>query len=482
MMTQGLTPPLQASKSRIGHATIPPPGAATWVAVLVLSTLGFMLPALWNGYPLFFYDSIDYIESSMTFKPEIWRTLPYSLFLAATHFRTSLWLTVIAQSAIAAYLLWEFALAFAPARSMRLMVLAVPLITVGTALPWFASQIMPDAFTGLMVIGLLLLAFARVGRVRLALIGLLTVIAVSAHASHSGTALAAWGMLALLAWLWRCAERPRLIAPLAAAALGIVATPVSHYLATGEFYMSRTAPIMLLARLVRDGEAQAYLREACPQAAYRLCPYVAELTPGWNGANDFLWGWGSPINKIEGWQNWRSFSQEARTIVHEAVKARPVENLLAALNAWAEQLATFGTGSGLGREIWGAAPLLDVLQQRFPQDFAAYTAARQYAGIRLDAVSGLHRIVLGVFMVTALLLAVIYPRRDVVGQVLIVLVAAALANAAVTGIVSNPDDRYQARLVWVFVPAVLAAIMNWPKGRMSADRSVPVRASRLRCL
>ena len=40
-----------------------------------------MLPALWNGYPLFFYDSIDYIESSMTFKAEIWRTLPYSLFL-----------------------------------------------------------------------------------------------------------------------------------------------------------------------------------------------------------------------------------------------------------------------------------------------------------------------------------------------------------------------------------------------------------------
>lgn len=452
-----------------------PQTAGTWVVVIALSTLCFMLPALWNGYPLFFYDSIDYIESSMTFKPEIWRTLPYSLFLAATHFKTSLWLAVIAQSAIAAYLLWEFALAFAPARSVRLMLLAVPLITVGTALPWFASQIMPDVFTGLMVIGLLLLAFARVGRARLALIGLLTVIAISAHASHSGTAVAVWGTLALLAWLWRRVERPRLVVPLAAVALGILATPVSHYLTTGEFYVSRTAHIMMLARLIRDGEAQAYLREACPQAAYRLCPYVDELKPGWNGANDFLWGWGSPINKIEGWQNWRSFSQEARTIVRETVQARPMENLFAALNAWAEQLATFGTGSGLGHEIWGAAPLLDVLKQRFPQDFTAYTSARQYTGIRLDAVSGLHRIVLGVFMIAALLLAAVYPRRDAVEQVLMVLVVAALANAAVSGIVSNPDDRYQARLVWVFVPAVLCALLSWPKGRMPADRSAPVR-------
>jgi len=31
----------------------------------------------------------------------------------------------------------------------------------------------------------------------------------------------------------------------------------------------------------------------------------------------------------------------------------------------------------------------------------------------------------------------------------------AVVNGGITAIFSNPDDRYQARLVWLFIPAVL---------------------------
>lgn len=459
MAMQGVSAADSIRVSGIGWpVAVPVRAALAGAGVVALAAFCFLLPALWNGYPLFFYDSIDYIDSSFTWRPEIWRTLPYSLFLAGTHFGVSPWLSVIAQALLAAWLVWEFARAFAPARPLRVMAFATSLIAVGTGLPWFASQIMPDVFTGLMVIGLLLLAYARTGRLRLALIGAVTVMAVSAHASHFATAAAVWCALALLARRGR-GVRPRLIAPLAAVVLGILATPVSHYAVAGEFYVSRSAPIMLLARLIRDGEAQAYLKEACPQAGYRLCPYVDELKPGWNGANDFLWGWGSPINRIEGWKHWRSFGREARTIALETVKARPVENLAAGLRAWGQQLAVFGTGSGLGRDIWNAAPLLDVLKQRFPRDFHAYTSARQYAGIELGPVSVFHRIVLAGFMLAALELAVTR-RRNGLGRMLAVVILALLVNAAVAGIISNPDDRYQARLAWVLVPAVVCVLAH----------------------
>jgi hypothetical protein len=58
---------------------------------------------------------------------------------------------------------------------------------------------------------------------------------------------------------------------------------------------------MALGRLIRDGEAQRYLAEVCPQAGHRLCAHRDGLQSGWDGANLFLWGRDSPFGRIGGW-------------------------------------------------------------------------------------------------------------------------------------------------------------------------------------
>jgi len=425
------------------------------MGVLVCTTLALLLPALWNGYPLFFYDSGDYIDSAFSFTPKVWRTLPYGLFLAVAQVRLSPWLPVIVQSLVLAYLLWELALAFAPQRPVAAMVPIVAVLTLGTGLPWFTSQVMPDALTGAMVLGLALLAFAAPAWPRLALIALLTVIAICAHASHLGTAIALTLTLAAMA-LFGHHERPRVLLPAVVALAGVLATPLAHKLSTGELYLSRSAPIMALGRLIQDGEAQIYLRRDCPQTAYALCPYVDELRAGERGANDFLWGQDSPFYKIKGWEHWQRFAPEAREIVIGTLRTRPLENLRAAFYSWVRQLVTFGTGSGLVPGLWEAT---NVELEYFPAQGLSYLAARQYNGFDLTEVSRLHVVVLTLFMLGGLALALAGLRRGGrMDRLLLLLVVAALVNAAITGVLSAPDDRYQARLVWLFVPVVLLAL------------------------
>ncbi len=429
------------------------PLAPLWLLLFVAALL--LWPALWNGYPLFFYDSGDYIDASFTHTPKVWRTLPYGLFLGATHFNFSLWLPIIVQALLVAWLLFEFIATFAPRQPRLLTALVAPVVAIGTGLPWFTSQLMPDLFTAPMVMGLLLLAYGQLGKLRLAALAVVTVIAISAHASHAGTALAL-ALLIAVAAIWSPRQRPRVGLPLVIVIAGILATPVSHRIFTGEFYLSRSAPIMALARLIRDGEAQIYLRQACPEAGYSLCPYVDQLVAGPNGANDFLWDQRSPFYRVEGWKYWQSFGAEARTIVWQTLSARPVENLEWAVRDWGEQLITFGTGAGLVPKLWEAT---EVQRQYFPAESERYLTARQYAGqLDLSGLNRLHVAVLGAAMVLGVVLALRDLRTaDRVAQMLWLLIAATLVNAAITAIFSNPDDRYQARLVWLFVPAVVVA-------------------------
>ncbi len=123
------------------------------------------------------------------------------------------------------------------------------------------------------------------------------------------------------------------------------------------------------------------------------------------------------------------------------------------------------TGDGL--EAWSGVPGPEPLIARhFPEELEAFRASRQQAGLlRPDAerLAPLYRAAaLAGFAALVLMLATGRGRRAIglPGAALAAFVlVAALGNAAVTGGLSGPAHRYQARLAWLFVlaPALLAA-------------------------
>ncbi|HYE00606.1 MAG TPA: hypothetical protein VEH84_14580, partial [Alphaproteobacteria bacterium] len=260
-------------------------------------------------------------------------------------------------------------------------------------------------------------------------------------------------LLAGAARLRPALPRPRLGLALLGLAAGIAITPLAHKAATGEAFLNRAGNVFLLGRWVQDGLAAAHLRRACPEAGYKLCPH-AETLPA--TANDLLWDRRSPLWQLGGWE---AFDEEAARIVRRSLMEDPIGNLAAAGRNWLIQLPMFETGDGLVPQV---ETTQRVIGERYPAEAAAYDSARQQRKPGLDFEPlNLYQVPLGWLALAANAAAALglwrtAPRLR--GLALLAL-AGVLGNAAVCAILSNPDDRYQNRMVWVALAAAALIAM-----------------------
>jgi hypothetical protein len=423
-------------------------------AVIALAALLLLAPAIWNGYPFIFWDSGDYLMASLTGERVIYRDPVYGLLIAPLHWRTSLWGVAIGQSLLTAWILFEVVRQFGRTKSYLAI---VALLAVGTSLPWFSAQIMPDIWGALAVLLIGLLALGELPAVKRIAYSLLLALAIACHLSFLPLALALLLLLLVLKWFLPV----RLGAIVAAIALAPALIISANVALGGPAKLTETSHVFLLARLVQDGLAKQTLDRLCPDPALKLCA-VKDRLPA--SANDFLWGDSEAFALVGGWSDCK---EEAERIIDASLRLFPVKHVKIALQLSARQLVSFATGDGLESqaEPWG------VIEPGFPGDFPAYAAARQQTGrVPVRAINLLHRPLAGLSMLLLPILAGLAWRRHRLREAaaLLLVGGALLANAAVCGALSNPNDRYESRVVWLAVFAVVLAVRTpgrstWPK-------------------
>jgi len=432
------------------------------LACLAGAALLLVWPAFWNGYPLVFADSGTYLGQALLFYLGWDRPPFYSVFLLATDWRLTLWLPVLAQGLIVAHLL-SVTLRVLGRPDGRWLLLATALLALFTGLPWVTAQLIPDVFTGVLVLSLWLLGFRAAALSALERLWFLVLAtgAVAMHQSHLPLALGLAALGGLLLWAlrgWRLAlvGTARMAGPALLAALAMVTVNLAGH---GRASVSPFGSVFLAARLIYDGPGMTLLRDTCPEGGWRICSVLDRLGPHHNA---FLWDPVSPLhNELGGPKAW---TPEASAIVAATMRATPAEVAGHMLRNGLRQLWMLGTGDGL--EPWPGLPGPGPLIARFfPREHQPFLDSRQQRGELLqDAafVAPLHRAValLGLLGLVGLLLvrgqALGFPGMALAALVL----AAALGNAAVTGGLSGPAERYQARLAWLFAfaPAVLLAV------------------------
>jgi hypothetical protein len=242
-------------------------------------------------------------------------------------------------------------------------------------------------------------------------------------------------------------------------ALAVLALCCFNLAAHGRFAISPYGNIFLLARVIYDGPGLAALHRDCAAAGWRLCPYRDQFPPT---SDDFLWTPDSPLNRAGGP---KAVSSEAGAIIAAAVRADPAGEARAAASNTLDQLLRFASGDGLAP--W-AAQVTPWIERDFPRAEAArYAAARQQRGALqipqwLDLA---HNAVSLAGVGACLLLLPVAIRRGSVSAGLLATVLVALpVSAAITGALSGPHDRYQARIMWLPpFAATLAFIALRPK-------------------
>jgi hypothetical protein len=419
------------------------------------ATLLLLVPAMWNGFPFLQFDSGGYLARWFEGYLVPSRSTVYGLF-AVAGWRLDFWPEMLLQAAAAVWII-SLVLRVRGLRDRPLALLGtVAALAATTSLPWIAGIVLTDIFAGTAVLALYLLLFAPAALSRRETAALVLLVGFSA-ATHSAT-LAVLMAIVAAAGLARIYRRDLL--PLvalgrgaAALALGVAMLLGTNFALSGQLAWTPGGYGIVFARMMEDGIVARYLDDHCLDPRLRLCPYRHKLP---RTADEFLWKDG-PFSELGGFAG---LGEEMRTIVLESLAEYPGEQIETAIAASAKQLVRVKNGEGVVTTLFHT---YGIIERYMPTAVPAMRAARQQHGE--VSFHFLNEMQVPVALISMLLLPVIVlAGRGEYGDLRLLaatVIVALLANAVVCGVMSNPHDRYGARLAWIATFAVALVPMRY---------------------
>lgn len=428
---------------------------ARWALAILLSMAFLSAPAVWNHFPILQYDTGGYL--ARWYEPYLVpsRAVVYGLILNAGA-PLSFWPIVLGQSALSIWIIALILRVHGMGGRPEILAGVIATLSALSTLPWLTAILLTDIFAGLAVLALYLLLLRADALGRGERIGLGVLIAVSA-ATHSATFAV---LLALLAAGAVCAihDRARL-APkyigqsAAALALGAMLVFAANAVVAKRFAWTPGGFALSFGRMLQDGIVKKYLDEHCVHERLVLCAYKDQLP---RDADE--WFWGNPIFDELG--RFAGLGQEMEKIALGSLAEYPLLQAKTALIATARQLIDVHTGEGVVNSIWHTYGIIE----RYTPHLVAHMreARQQTGGIDFTLINELHYpIALACLLMLPLIawFALRRPGFTDIGEFAAFCILGILANAFVCGALSNPHDRYGARLIWLAVAtAAIAAI------------------------
>ena len=414
-----------------------------WIAAVAIPLM-LIPPALWNGYPLLQWDTGGYLARWYEGYLVPSRSTVFGLYL---HFGedSRFWINLGIQALATLWILQLTLRVLGMLRPLRLIAISLALVLT-TALPWLASTLLTDIFTGLSVLSLFILVVhgSRISRIEKCSLFAFTAFAA---ATHSATLAVLLG-LCCAGWIARPFLRARIaVSGLVQGSLTLVAGAAmllsANFALSGQLAWTPGGYGVAFGRMLQDGIVTQYLRDHCPQQKLKLCPYRNELPAT---ADKFLWG-NSMFNTLG---RFKGMNDEMSLIV--TALARRI-SAPAGRGRHCRHRAATGPCRNRRRHQWLDSPYLRhhralsagagqadargasaALEYRFCRD----QPAPYSGGAGLDAAGVCH------LRDRALATAA---RRSHPACATITL--AMLGNAFVCGVISGPHDRYGARIAWV---------------------------------
>jgi hypothetical protein len=441
------------------------------IMAYVLAIALLCLPALWNSFPLMFDDVGGYLERWPTGTLGLGRSTLYGLLLWTT--RWASFLPVVLLQALVTTFVVDCALrAFGGGRSPWTLPVAMAAIIMTSGAAFFASKLIPDSWAAPGVLALHLVAW-RIDSLTKFESAAMAVIVAIAGASHMATlgVLAGLSLLEVIAWLLR---RKLHIAPrglwlaLAATWSGLALLLVTDALVAKRFVPTPGGSVFLLGRLLEDGMLGKILAEECPRRAWRLCSFRNELP---TYAEAFIWDANSPLWKLGDVDDPR-MKREVASIIARSLLDHPFEHIERATILTVEQF--FDTGVGGSMEPVGSSHARWTLMRYASWVLPRHDAARQQVET-IDLTWWSDWVVVPVAVTASILLPMLavfswrqHCRQEALLATMLFLVL--VGNAAICGVMSSPNDRYQARLVWL-APLAIGLTMQSTRRRSETTGS-----------
>lgn len=433
------------------------------IAYYFLTGLILVVPALMNGSPLVYADSGAYMRLAFDLEAPVDRPIGYSMIIRACTWRATMWTVVYFQGMVASWLLFEVLRQLFPRSGQlwRLHVLIVAGLVLLSSLPWYAAQVMPDVFAGLLALLVFLLCFGRsIGPIKTMFLFVLLFFFTISHYSFMAMML---GMIVLLPVMRSLRWGRRAMGPrfwrnwtglVTTSVAGILFVMSSNYQQGRGLVLSAASDLFLAAKLCESGVMYQHLDRTCPERPQPMCARMNELN---TTAMHYVWDMGAPIRYD--YTGLDDASRNISPLVHEVLTdPRNWGSLIwSSVNATLIQLTQVTIGSGIEPYRENSTPG-QVYQDKLRHELPLYMNSLEQRGAwRLETVNMLAGPVL---MIALLVIVMCWPSGSIRWQLfVIVLLMVVVLNAAATGALANVYDRLQARVTWLLpLMAMLLAV------------------------
>lgn len=435
------------------------------IITILLGGALLIWPALWNGYPLLYSDTHVFITQPTPGYFNWDKPFIYGPWMLLAHAWQSLWGVVLVQGVLLSQLVWLTQQTLGYVSPLRHLFICV-VLSLLTGASWFVSLVMPDIFSGMVVLSIFVLGFSKkITKTMTGWVSLLGALAIAVHLSH--LVIAAACLLVVLVFRWRRFAFAML--PLLIALVALVGTSMYAF---NKVAVSPFGSVFMLARMSADGNVKSVLEKYCPEKTWHLCAWTERLA---KDSDSFMWDANGPVWTHPGGPI--GLAPEASEIVALTVRARPWHVLWSATQNTITQLTMVKLGDTINSD-WLDLTVAKSVETFFSsEELARYKSAKQVQGTMLERVSfvstvGTATVLIG-FLMSVYGLLYAWRRRQWTVLALIAMIwIGVLANAFATGGLSKPHYRYQTRIAWLLV---LPPLLLWP-GRKKSDSAIQSRS------
>jgi hypothetical protein len=431
---------------------------------------GFLLCSVgfYNGAPLVYPDLGVYIECGFTGEQAIYgRSMAYSFFIRHMSLATSLWYVIIAQGLLLSSVMYLTLKHLLPGHlKHRVDLIHLGIITVlalSSGLSVRVSQLMPDIFTPMALLCLVVVLFARtLSRWEIGYLSVVALWAIMSHNSNLAIFLLAIGGLGVLMAITRLRKGSlpfavrRWLWAASLVAMTWVALPGLHWATGGGFRVSESSSVFLMGQLNHMGILPLFLKRSCrDDSTHLFCAYRDEMP------KDFWWDSRSPLYRMGGW---RAVDQDAYRELIDTILGNPFYAKLFIQGVATGALHQFFNFETSNISIHEGA-ISPYLERYFYQETYTFAHSAQYQET-LDFTALNRRqeylMYLSLLLMTSLAFHGRWARAIPahLRWALLLVFVTLIANAVICGGLSNGAMRYQNRLIWV-LPMVLSIIGLW---------------------
>jgi len=415
--------------------------------------------AFYNKYPLVYSDTGTYIHSGFENIVPADRPIFYGLFIRHISLHATLWLVVLAQGLMVSYVIFH-CIQFISCKKNKVLVFffSILFLTLFTGISVNVSQIIPDIFTPISFLCLIILLYGKQKKTTIVCISIIYIVSLLVHYSNLLVHVVLLIVIGLMMVYRKYRKRkvqifnkPKAILVGLLILVTIIIAPTLNYSFEGKFRFSKGTHVFIMNHLLETGILEDYLNKNCDNKKFAICKYKDSL--GWN----FMWDEKSPLYKTGGWE---ANTGEYNTIIKDILLNPKYFLIFFEKSIEYTFIQLFHFNMGDTPVLKEDSPPYEQIEWRYNNSLREYISSKQFQNeLSFSTQNMFQRII--VFTSLFIIFFLLYTKKLTLlhKNMLLMIILFFIINAFVCSTFSGICDRYQSRIIWI-LPFIIIMFIN----------------------